>query len=90
MTYALAGLSGSAPVVCGTAVISDLFDERDRASAMAVYTLGCVSIVTFCLPAFIIIAAARSLGPVRMFSSTMCATRIIFTVVGPICGDTET
>jgi len=36
----LTGLSGSAPVACGGAVISDLFDERERASAMAVYTMG--------------------------------------------------
>ncbi|KAF7325718.1 hypothetical protein MKEN_00422100 [Mycena kentingensis (nom. inval.)] len=36
----LAGLSGSAPVSCGGAVVSDLFDERERASAMALYSLG--------------------------------------------------
>ncbi|KAJ7108531.1 major facilitator superfamily domain-containing protein [Mycena epipterygia] len=36
----LTGLSGSAPVSCGGAVISDLFSERERASAMAVYSLG--------------------------------------------------
>ncbi|KAJ7512748.1 major facilitator superfamily domain-containing protein [Mycena galericulata] len=36
----LNGLSGSAPVACGGAVISDLFSERERASAMAVYSLG--------------------------------------------------
>ncbi|KAF8187021.1 multidrug resistance protein 4 [Mycena galopus ATCC 62051] len=35
----LTGLSGSAPVACGPAVISDLFNERERASAMAVFTL---------------------------------------------------
>jgi len=36
----LAGLSGSAPIACGGGSISDLFSERDRASAMAVYSLG--------------------------------------------------
>ncbi|KAJ7431332.1 multidrug resistance protein 4 [Mycena latifolia] len=36
----LTGLSGSAPVACGAAVISDLFCERERASAMAIYSLG--------------------------------------------------
>ncbi|KAJ7100208.1 multidrug resistance protein 4 [Mycena belliarum] len=36
----LNGLSGSAPVACGAAVISDLFSERERASAMAVYSMG--------------------------------------------------
>ena len=35
-----AGLSGSAPIACGGGSISDLFSERDRASAMAVYSLG--------------------------------------------------
>ncbi|KAL0960065.1 hypothetical protein HGRIS_011713 [Hohenbuehelia grisea] len=36
----LAGLSGSAPIACGAGSIGDLFSERDRASAMAVYSLG--------------------------------------------------
>ncbi|KAJ7778291.1 multidrug resistance protein 4 [Mycena metata] len=36
----LAGFSGGAPSACGGAVISDLFAERERASAMAVYSLG--------------------------------------------------
>lgn len=35
-----AGLSGSAPIACGGGSVSDLFSERDRASAMAVYSLG--------------------------------------------------
>ncbi|KAG6831201.1 hypothetical protein H0H87_005917 [Tephrocybe sp. NHM501043] len=36
----LAGFSGSAPIACGGGSIGDLFSERDRASAMAVYSLG--------------------------------------------------
>ncbi|KAF9456414.1 multidrug resistance protein 4 [Collybia nuda] len=36
----LAGFAGSAPIACGGGSISDLFSERDRASAMATYTLG--------------------------------------------------
>ncbi|KAL5519934.1 hypothetical protein ACEPAG_1594 [Sanghuangporus baumii] len=36
----LAGLGGSAPVSIGAGVIGDLFSERDRATAMAIYTLG--------------------------------------------------
>ncbi|KAJ7634899.1 multidrug resistance protein 4 [Roridomyces roridus] len=36
----LVGLSGSAAVACGGAVISDLFCERERASAMSLYTMG--------------------------------------------------
>ncbi|KAF8887590.1 multidrug resistance protein 4 [Infundibulicybe gibba] len=36
----LSGLSGSAPIACGGGSIGDLFSERDRASAMAVYSLG--------------------------------------------------
>ncbi|CAK5269608.1 unnamed protein product [Mycena citricolor] len=36
----LLGLSGSAPVAFGGGVISDLFSERDRTAAMAIYSLG--------------------------------------------------
>ncbi|KAJ7844613.1 major facilitator superfamily domain-containing protein, partial [Mycena olivaceomarginata] len=36
----LAGFSGSAPIACGGGVIGDLFSERDRAAAMAIYSLG--------------------------------------------------
>ncbi|KAF8637929.1 hypothetical protein AX17_002550 [Amanita inopinata Kibby_2008] len=36
----LSGLSASAPIACGGGSIGDLFSERDRASAMAVYSLG--------------------------------------------------
>ncbi|KAJ6560589.1 major facilitator superfamily domain-containing protein [Mycena vulgaris] len=36
----LVGLSGSAPIACGGGVITDLFSERDRGAAMAIYSLG--------------------------------------------------
>ncbi|KAL5508004.1 hypothetical protein ACEPAH_5622 [Sanghuangporus vaninii] len=36
----LAGLGGSAPIAIGAGVIGDLFSERDRATAMSVFTLG--------------------------------------------------
>ncbi|KAG2132064.1 major facilitator superfamily domain-containing protein [Suillus clintonianus] len=36
----LAGFAGSAPVAIGGGVVSDLFSERDRAWAMAVYNVG--------------------------------------------------
>ncbi|KAG2038282.1 multidrug resistance protein 4 [Suillus americanus] len=36
----LAGFVGSIPVTCGGAIVSDLFSERDRASAMAQYFVG--------------------------------------------------
>ncbi|KAG2336185.1 multidrug resistance protein 4 [Suillus weaverae] len=36
----LAGFVGSAPIACGGGVVSDLFSERDRASAMALYYVG--------------------------------------------------
>ena len=35
-----AGFAGSAPIACGGGTISDLFSEKDRASAMALYSLG--------------------------------------------------
>ncbi|KAF8800960.1 MFS general substrate transporter [Phlegmacium glaucopus] len=36
----LSGLSGGAPIAVGGGLVGDLFSERDRASAMAFYTLG--------------------------------------------------
>ncbi|KAG2146715.1 major facilitator superfamily domain-containing protein [Suillus clintonianus] len=36
----LAGLAGSAPISCGGGVVSDLFAEHERASAMALFSIG--------------------------------------------------
>jgi multidrug resistance protein len=36
----LAGFVGSTPVACGGGVVSDLFSEHDRASAMSLYYVG--------------------------------------------------
>ncbi|THU82299.1 multidrug resistance protein 4 [Dendrothele bispora CBS 962.96] len=36
----LAGFSGSAPIAIGGGSVSDLFSAKDRASAMAIYSLG--------------------------------------------------
>lgn len=36
----LSGISGSAPIACGGGSVGDLFSEKDRASAMAIYSLG--------------------------------------------------
>ncbi|KAK7694477.1 hypothetical protein QCA50_001663 [Cerrena zonata] len=36
----LSGLAGSAPVACGGGSISDMFNERDRAAAMSLFSLG--------------------------------------------------
>lgn len=40
VTHQTAGWAGSAPIACGQGSIGDLFSERDRASAMALFTLG--------------------------------------------------
>lgn len=40
LTFYEAGLAGSAPIACGSGVISDLFLEHERASAMALYSIG--------------------------------------------------
>ena len=37
---ASAGLAGSAPIAIGGGSVADLFSERERASAMALYTFG--------------------------------------------------
>ncbi|KAH6917888.1 multidrug resistance protein 4 [Coprinopsis sp. MPI-PUGE-AT-0042] len=36
----LSGISGAAPIACGGGSVGDLFSEKDRASAMAIYSLG--------------------------------------------------
>ncbi|KAI0952625.1 hypothetical protein AcV7_008365 [Taiwanofungus camphoratus] len=36
----LTGFAASAPIACGGGSVSDLFSERDRAGAMALFTLG--------------------------------------------------
>lgn len=36
----IAGFAGSAPIACGGGTVSDLFSEKERASAMAIYSLG--------------------------------------------------
>ena len=38
--FTSAGLSGSAPIAIGGGSVSDLFSERERATAMALYTFG--------------------------------------------------
>jgi len=40
LTICKAGFAGSASIACGGGVIADLFAERERASAMALYSLG--------------------------------------------------
>ncbi|EPQ59329.1 MFS general substrate transporter [Gloeophyllum trabeum ATCC 11539] len=36
----LSGFAGAAPIACGGGSISDMYSERERASAMAVYNMG--------------------------------------------------
>ena len=36
----IAGISGSTPLAIGGGSVGDLFSERDRVGAMALYTLG--------------------------------------------------
>ena len=66
------GLSGSAPIAIGGGSIGDLFNEKERGSAMALYTLYALPPLTFVLPLLTHIAPPSGplLGP----------------VIGPICG----
>ena len=57
---ALAGFSGSAPICIGGGTVADLFSERDRATAMAVWSLG--PLIGTHIPNFI--------GPVSSFIQT--------------------
>ena len=38
--FASAGLAGSAPLAIGGGSVADLFSERERATAMALYIFG--------------------------------------------------
>ena len=38
--FFLAGLSAGAPMAIGSGSVGDLFSERDRGSAMALYAIG--------------------------------------------------
>ena len=40
LTICKGGFAGSASIACGGGVVADLFAERERASAMALYSLG--------------------------------------------------
>lgn len=40
LTRYAAGFAGGTPLAIGGGVIADLYAERDRASAMALYTMG--------------------------------------------------
>ena len=40
LTYPIAGLAGSAPLAIGAGSIADMFDESNRAAAMAIFSLG--------------------------------------------------
>ncbi|KAG1753909.1 major facilitator superfamily domain-containing protein [Suillus paluster] len=69
----LAGFAGSAPIACGGGVISDLFAERERASAMALYSIGPL--------------IGPAIGPVMGgFISESVGIQYVFYVVIVICG----
>lgn len=62
--YVSAGFSGSAPIAIGGGTVSDLFSERDRASAMALYTFGPLLGVLRCCTLHLLVFWARGfLGP---------------------------
>ena len=62
--YISAGFAGSAPIAIGGGSVSDLFSERDRASAMALYTFGpLLGVLQFCTPQFVVFSCNLVLGP---------------------------
>lgn len=65
-----AGFSGSAPIACGAGSVGDLFSARDRASAMAVYSLG----------------PLMGMLPVRYLCVERRLNWFIGPVIGPIAG----
>ncbi|KAG9317591.1 major facilitator superfamily domain-containing protein [Chiua virens] len=69
----LSGFAGSAPIACGGGVISDLFEEKERASAMALYTLGPL--------------IGPAIGPVMGgFISQTVGIEYVFYVIVALCG----
>ncbi|KAH7887863.1 multidrug resistance protein 4 [Phlebopus sp. FC_14] len=69
----LAGFAGSAPIACGGGCIGDLFSERDRASAMALYTLGPL--------------IGPAIGPVMGgFIAQSVGIQYVFWVIVALCG----
>ncbi|KAJ2914534.1 hypothetical protein MD484_g5878, partial [Candolleomyces efflorescens] len=69
----LSGLSGSAPIACGGGSVGDLFAEKDRASAMALFSLG---------PLIGPVA-----GPVAGgFITQAIGIKWVFIVIGIVCG----
>lgn len=69
----LCGFFGSAPIACGGGTVSDLFSERDRASAMAVYSLGPL--------------IGPAVGPIAGgFISETIGFKYVFIVIAGLCG----
>ncbi|KAI6034233.1 hypothetical protein PISMIDRAFT_670643 [Pisolithus microcarpus 441] len=69
----LAGFAGSTPLAIGGGVIGDLFAERDRASAMALYTIGPL--------------IGPAIGPIiGGFISQTIGTQYVFYLITGLCG----
>ncbi|KAE9388907.1 multidrug resistance protein 4 [Gymnopus androsaceus JB14] len=69
----LSGLSGSAPIACGGGSIGDLFSEHDRASAMAIYSLGPL--------------IGPAVGPVAGgFIAQSIGPKYVFIIIAGLCG----
>ncbi|KAN0097326.1 Major facilitator superfamily domain containing protein [Tylopilus felleus] len=69
----LSGFAGSAPIACGGGVISDLFAEKDRASAMALYSVGPL--------------IGPAIGPVMGgFIAQAIGVEYVFYVIVALCG----
>ncbi|KAI0347386.1 multidrug resistance protein 4 [Trametopsis cervina] len=69
----ICGFVGSAPIACGGGTISDLFSERDRASAMAIYSLGPL--------------IGPAVGPIAGgFISETIGYKYVFIVISALCG----
>ncbi|KAF9051365.1 multidrug resistance protein 4 [Panaeolus papilionaceus] len=69
----LSGWSGSAPIAIGGGSVSDLFSERDRASAMAIFSLGPL--------------LGPALGPIAGgFITQTVGIKWVFIVIAIVCG----
>lgn len=72
LTQVAAGFVGSAPVAIGGGTVSDLFSERERATAMALYSLGPL--------------LGPAIGPIAGgFITQTVGYKYIFVVIGGLC-----
>lgn len=89
--YYLAGWAGAAPIAIGGGSVGDLFSERDRAGAMALYSLGPLigeyTQVCFGSSVLTLLSLGPVVGPIAGgFIAQSIGVRYVFIVISGLCG----